>query len=74
MGIDVYNEDICTIDFLEELFDNYNFTHVAHLAAQAGVRYSLTNPQAYVHSNVECQLALMNILKNHKASIYSSQT
>jgi len=34
------------------LFAAGGFTRVAHLAAQAGVRYSLTNPQAYVDSNL----------------------
>ena len=67
-GITVYNEDVCNIDFLEDIFNQYNFTHVAHLAAQAGVRYSLQNPQAYIHSNVECQLALMTVLKNRPVS------
>ena len=57
------------MDFLEELFSLYNFTNVAHLAAQAGVRYSLKNPQAYIHYNVECQLALMNLLKTQPVSV-----
>ena len=50
------------------MFTRYNFTHVAHMAAQAGVRYSLHNPQAYVTANVECQLALIDTLKQHKVS------
>jgi UDP-glucuronate 4-epimerase len=36
-----------------ELFDGFNFPYVIHLAAQAGVRYSLTNPHAYVDANVQ---------------------
>ena len=39
VGIEVHNEDLCNVDFLEELFMKHNFTHVAHMAAQAGVRY-----------------------------------
>ena len=38
LGIEVHNEDLCNVDFLEELFLKYDFTHVAHMAAQAGVR------------------------------------
>ena len=36
---------------LERLFDSEGFGSVCHLAAQAGVRYALVNPQAYVKSN-----------------------
>ncbi|HTV67291.1 MAG TPA: NAD-dependent epimerase/dehydratase family protein, partial [Rhizobiaceae bacterium] len=35
---------------------------VVHLAAQAGVRYSIENPQAYVHSNVAGQVAIFDLL------------
>lgn len=37
---------------MAELFAKEKFTHVVHLAAQAGVRYSLSNPHAYVDSNL----------------------
>lgn len=43
-----------------ELFGNEQFDYVVHLAAQAGVRYSLENPQAYVDSNL---VGFMNILE-----------
>lgn len=43
-----------------ELFKKEQFTHVVNLAAQAGVRYSLVNPHAYVKSN---QLGFLNILE-----------
>jgi len=36
-----------------ELFRRGRFTHVAHLAAQPGVRYSLVNPAAYLRNNVD---------------------
>ncbi|MGE3920302.1 MAG: NAD-dependent epimerase [Gammaproteobacteria bacterium] len=42
------------------VFENEKFTHVIHLAAQAGVRYSLENPQAYVESNLK---GFVNILE-----------
>lgn len=45
---------------LENLFSYYYPTHVIHLAAQAGVRYSIENPQAYVDSNL---VGFMNILE-----------
>ena len=45
---------------LEALFAEHRFPRVVHLAAQAGVRYSLTNPHAYTSSNVE---GFLNILE-----------
>ncbi len=45
---------------LNDLFKAESFTRVIHLAAQAGVRYSLENPMAYVDSNV---IGFMNILE-----------
>ncbi len=47
-------------DYLHSLFDEYRFDAVIHLAAQAGVRYSLNNPRAYVNSNI---LGTLNILE-----------
>jgi UDP-glucuronate 4-epimerase len=37
---------------LHNLFHEGRFTHVVNLAAQAGVRYSLTNPEAYIETNL----------------------
>jgi UDP-glucuronate 4-epimerase len=45
---------------LETLFATHRFPRVVHLAAQAGVRYSLTNPHAYTSSNIE---GFLNILE-----------
>ncbi len=43
--------DLADKEFLFDLFDKERFDVVVNLAAQAGVRYSLTNPEAYLHSN-----------------------
>ncbi len=45
---------------IEELFIHHKPERVVHLAAQAGVRYSLTNPHAYIDSNI---VGFMNILE-----------
>ncbi len=45
---------------LDALFDQHPFDLVVHLAAQAGVRYSLVNPQAYVDSNI---IGFVNLLE-----------
>lgn len=42
------------------LFEDEHFLHVVHLAAQAGVRYSLKNPYAYINSNI---VGFMNLLE-----------
>jgi len=45
---------------MQALFARRRFTHIVHLAAQAGVRYSMTNPHAYVDSNVS---GFLNVLE-----------
>lgn len=45
---------------VEDLFKRYAFEAVVNLAAQAGVRYSLENPRAYISSNID---GFMNILE-----------
>ncbi|MBN2403547.1 MAG: NAD-dependent epimerase [Spirochaetes bacterium] len=45
---------------IDALFKNEKFDKICHLAAQAGVRYSLINPQAYIDSNVQ---GFINILE-----------
>ena len=59
-GITFIQLDLADAHFIDELFEKYAFTHVIHLAAQAGVRYSIENPHAYVDSNVK---GFMNILE-----------
>jgi UDP-glucuronate 4-epimerase len=52
--------DIADQVALHELFANEDFDRVVHLAAQAGVRYSLQNPHAYAQSNL---VGFVNILE-----------
>jgi len=52
--------DIADEAALVHATNDYSFTHILHLAAQAGVRYSLDNPRAYVSANV---LGHLNILE-----------
>lgn len=47
-----YQTDICDLNKVADIFSIHKPTHVINLAAQAGVRYSLENPHAYVQSNV----------------------
>ncbi len=52
--------DITNLLSLEELFKYQEIAYVVNLAAQAGVRYSIENPHAYVQSNI---VGFMNILE-----------
>jgi UDP-glucuronate 4-epimerase len=52
--------DIADTDAMRRMFESRRPSRVVHLAAQAGVRYSLTNPYAYVDSNI---LGFLNILE-----------
>ena len=47
-------------ELIDKLFAKEGFTHVCNLAAQAGVRYSIENPRAYVDSNI---VGFINILE-----------
>ena len=50
---------------IEKLFSENKFDYVVNLAAQAGVRYSLTNPHAYIDSNI---VGFLNILEGCRNS------
>lgn len=55
-----YEIDFIARDAIDQLFQNHRFDRVCHLGAQAGVRYSIENPRAYIDSNV---LGFANILE-----------
>ena len=57
--------DISDRAFIEKLFVDHSFDVVVNLAAQAGVRYSLENPHAYVESNL---VGFVNILEGCRHS------
>ena len=52
--------DIADKDTIDAIFKRYNPAVVVNLAAQAGVRYSITNPDAYIQSNI---IGFYNILE-----------
>ena len=51
-GFTFVHADLADRSALAAIFRSHRFTRIVHLAAQAGVRYSFENPQAYVDSNV----------------------
>lgn len=62
-GVHVVDADLNDQSVLEVIFSVCQFTHVLHLAAQAGVRYAVKNPGAYVHSNVAGFVTLMEVVR-----------
>ncbi|PHU04920.1 UDP-glucuronate 4-epimerase 5 [Capsicum chinense] len=63
-GVYIVEGDINDVTFLKKLFDVAQFSHVMHLAAQAGVRYAMENPSSYVHSNIAGLVNLLEVCKN----------
>ena len=61
---------------LEALFTENNFDAVINLAAQAGVRYSLENPHAYIDSNVVGFTNILECCRHHKIGhlVYASSS
>jgi len=60
-----YKMDLSDKEAMDELFKTEQFDAVMNLAAQAGVRYSLENPHAYIQSNVVGFLNILEGCRNH---------
>ncbi|GJT78141.1 UDP-glucuronate 4-epimerase 3 [Tanacetum coccineum] len=63
-GVYVVEGDINDVALLKKLFELVSFSHVMHLAAQAGVRYAMQNPSSYIHSNIAGFVNLLEICKS----------
>eukprot|EP01018_Ginkgo_biloba_P035398 Gb_06410 [translate_table: standard] len=63
-GIFIVEGDINDMYLLKKLFDVVPFSHVMHMAAQAGVRYAMQNPRSYVHSNIAGLVNLFEVCKS----------
>lgn len=68
--------DMCDYDKLTAMFNKYKPEKVCHLAAQAGVRYSVTHPFAYQKSNNEGFLNVLELSRNNQVSnfVYASSS
>ncbi|EJM80509.1 NAD-dependent epimerase [Pseudomonas sp. GM60] len=68
--------DIVDKPALMALFKEHRFTDVIHLAAQAGVRYSLDNPDVYAQSNLTGFLNVLEACRHHRPDhlIYASSS
>ena len=58
-----YKADLKNFKEINKIFKKHKFKYVINLAAQAGVRFSLKNPQSYVDNNFT---GFLNILENSK--------
>lgn len=63
----VFHEvDIAQRDAIFSCVDGEKIDYIVHLAAQAGVRYSIEAPQAYINANITGTLALLDLAKVHE--------
>ena len=65
VGFEFHKVDLADKDAVANIFKTQKFDKVIHLAAQAGVRYSIENPHAYIESNI---MGHLNILEGCRHS------
>lgn len=82
-GFQFVRADLADLEALKAVFRPEPFDAVANMAAQAGVRYSLTNPHAYVDSNIVGFVNLLECCRHHgtrhlvfasSSSVYGANT
>jgi UDP-glucuronate 4-epimerase len=68
--------DLIDRELISDLFSRNEFTHVVHMAAQAGVRYSVTNPLSYADCNLTGFLNILEACRHNKIShlVYASSS
>ncbi|HDX9622482.1 TPA: NAD-dependent epimerase [Bacillus anthracis] len=71
-----HKADLTDKEYLERLFVENEINIVINLAAQAGVRYSIENPDAYIQSNVVGFLNILEMCRHHKIEhlLYASSS
>lgn len=62
--IEVVEGDFCNRHLLQALVQKNEITHILHLGAQAGVRYARTNPDAYLKSNIDGFLSILETCRH----------
>lgn len=75
-GFSFIKLDLCDKEGLAALFEQFHFDAVCHLAAQAGVRYSFENPQAYIDSNITGFENIISLAAEHHTPhfVYASSS
>ena len=74
--IDFYQEDISDSKSLDRIFSEHKIDKVVNLAAQAGVRYSIENPRAYIESNIVGFTNILESCRHHEVQhlVYASSS
>lgn len=75
-GFDVLEVDFADDEALGRALDRVEFDRIVHLGAQAGVRYSIENPRAYVRSNLAGHVNLLELARHRGLShlVYASSS
>lgn len=75
-GFTFHQADLTDKKTIDALFQKSRFNYVVNLAAQAGVRYSLTNPYAYLESNLHGFLNILEACRHNKTEhlVYASSS
>ncbi len=76
VGVTCENIDLANQELVTRLFKEHKPTHVVHLAAQAGVRYSINNPSAYIQSNLVAFSYLLEACRHYDVQhfVYASSS
>ena len=71
-----YKEDISDLKAMEKIFSKHKIDQICHLAAQAGVRHSLTDPYTYLKSNIDGTTIIFEMARkfNVKDIVYASSS
>lgn len=62
-NVTVLTPDVCNYEIMKDIFDEYNITHVIHLAAESHVDNSIVNPFIFEENNVMGTLSLLHCAK-----------
>jgi UDP-glucuronate 4-epimerase len=75
-GIEVYTCDIADWALLTEILQRENISDFVHLAAQAGVRFAITHPESYVHSNLHGFTKVLELVRGFEGMslVYASSS
>lgn len=76
LEIEIQNIDICDTEKLKKLIEDHRITHLVNLAAQAGVRRSLTHPNDFIKSNLQGFASILEAIRSfpHVHLIYASSS
>ena len=75
-NLEIIKADISDYNTINNIFKNHKFNKICHLAAQAGIRYSLENPLEYEKSNILGTLVMLEMAKkyNIKDFVFASSS